>query len=71
MAKKLGIKYSTAKTLVRNYRGIYEFENKELVRAVCLEYNSKRLAKKRCGYISIETKQCDLTPEGSSECSVR
>lgn len=50
----MGIKYSTAKTLLRNYKGIYELEDKELVRTICLDFNNKKLAKKRCGYASID-----------------
>ncbi len=66
IAKKLGIKYSTAKTLLRNYKGIYELEDKELVRTLCLDFNNKKLAKKRCGYASIDERMAEVSAEGSS-----
>jgi len=35
IARRLGIKYSTAKTLTRNYRSIPEEQNTLLVNALC------------------------------------
>lgn len=53
MAKRLGIKYSTAKTLIRSYSANFEIEDQQLVKAVCTEFTSQTTPKVRCGYAPI------------------
>lgn len=35
VAKKLGLNYSTAKTLARNYKGVPEEHNQDLMTRIC------------------------------------
>ena len=50
IARKLGIKYSTAKTLIRNYKALPEESNRELVQALCADFEKKHRYRKRCSY---------------------
>jgi hypothetical protein len=68
MARQLGIKYSTAKTLVRNYRDIFEREDEAVVRAACQEFSDQSQPKKRCGYAAIEERAVEVTPDAATNC---
>jgi hypothetical protein len=50
----LGIKYSTAKTLTRNYKAIPEEQNTALVDTLCDQFEKKTRARRRCSYRAIE-----------------
>lgn len=50
IAKRLGIKYSTAKTLTRNYKAIPEEQNTTLVNSLCDQFDKKSRARRRCSY---------------------
>lgn len=54
IAKRLGIKYSTAKTLTRNYKAIPEEQNTALVNSLCDQFDKKSRARRRCSYRMIE-----------------
>lgn len=50
IAKNLGLKYSTAKTLIRNYKGTPEEKNQELMTRICEPFDHIKQTKKRCTY---------------------
>jgi hypothetical protein len=52
-ARALGIKYSTAKTLIRNYSQTFHTEYPELVRTACQEFATHAGSSRRCGYAAI------------------
>jgi hypothetical protein len=60
VANQLGIKYSTAKTLLRNYRQIYEQTDKTLIRTLLNEHKNKEKSKVRCSYAAMPTKAYDI-----------
>jgi hypothetical protein len=49
----LGIKYSTAKTLIRNYSHTFHTHDPHLVKLACLELCPLNRADIRCGYAPI------------------
>jgi hypothetical protein len=50
VARRLGIKYSTAKTFTRNYQSLPEEKNTALVDALCDLFERRPRTRRRCGY---------------------
>lgn len=63
IAKRLGIKYSTAKTLARNYKAIPEELNPDFVNTICEEFDHKTRPRIRCGYRMIRGNEGNYNPQ--------
>jgi hypothetical protein len=50
VAESLGIKYSTAKTLVRNYKFIEEEKDEDMVQALVRDFEKGKRPRRRCSY---------------------